>query len=99
MGNPFSQMGDLLKKQKEAKAMEKKMKAIKIQAESKDGKVVLFMNALQEIEDIHIDKSLLNPEMMPVIRKGFQEAMKDFKKKFQKVLMQDMDNFKGMLGI
>jgi DNA-binding protein YbaB len=86
--------------QKKAKAMQKKMQAIKIQAESKDGKVVLFMNGAQDIEDIHIDESLLSPDRMDVISMGVREASKDFQKKLQKQLAKDMDmdDLKGMLS-
>ena len=98
--NPFSQAGDLMKMQKKAKEMQKKMQAIKIQGQSKDGKIILFMNGAQDIEDIHIDPSLLSPDRIDVIRIGIKEASKDFQKKLQKRLARDMnmDDLKGMLS-
>ena len=100
MANPFGQAKDLYRLQKEAKQMQKKMQAIKIVAESKDGKVRLFMNGAQEFEDIDIDDSLLSPDMLEALKKGFKEAMKDYQKKLQKEMMKDldMDSLKSMFG-
>lgn len=100
MANMFNQMKDLYKMQKEAKALQKKMRERKIAGESNDGKVVVYMNGAQEFEDIHIDDSLLEPGMINVIREGMKEAYKDFQKKLQKDLQKDfdVDQLKGMLG-
>jgi DNA-binding YbaB/EbfC family protein len=100
MANPFSQMKDLYKLQKEAKEMQKKLKDSKIQGESRDGFVTLYMNGAQEFEDINIDVSLLDPEMETVLKRDIEEAFKDFQKKLQKEMMKDfdMDKIKQMLG-
>ncbi len=100
MGNPFGQMKDLYKMQKEAKAMQKKMREQKISGESKDGSVVLYMNGAQEFEDFDIDDSLLSPDMIEVFKRNFMEAFKDYQKKMQKEMAKDfdMDKIKQMLG-
>ncbi len=100
MSNPFGQMKDIYKMQKEAKSMQKRMRQQKVVGESKDGKVVIYMNGAQEFEDFDIDDSLLNPEMFTVLKRSFEEAFKDYQKKLQKEMMKDfdMDKLKGMLS-
>lgn len=100
MANPFSQMKDLYKMQKEARAMQKKLREKILSGESGDGKVRIHMNAAQEFEDLHIDESLLDPEMLGELKKAFKEAFKDYQKKLQKEMMKDFDlnSLRGMLG-
>ncbi len=100
MGNPFGQVKDMYKMQKEAKQMQKRMRQQKITGESKDGKVVIHMNGAQEFEDFEIDDSLLSPDMFEVLKRNFDEAFKDYQKKLQKEMAKDfdMDKIKQMLG-
>lgn len=100
MGNPFGQMKDLYKMQREAKEMQKKMRQQKIAGESKDGQVVIYMNGAQEFEDFEIDEELLSPEMFDVLKQKFMEAFKDYQKKLQKEMTKDldMDKIKQMMG-
>jgi len=82
---------EVLKMQNEAKKLQKKLKERKIKGESKNGMVVIYMNAAQEFEDVYIDDEYLSPEMFEVLKKGFKEAFKDYQKKLQKEMVQDMD--------
>ena len=100
MANPFGQMKDLYKMQKEAKEMQKKLQAIQITGTSKDGGVTIFMNGAQEFEDIKLSDEMLELCDQDRLRKGMKEAFKDFQKKLQKRMMQDLDidSLRGMLG-
>ncbi len=100
MANVFGQMKDMYKMQREAKKMQKEMRKIKVTGESKDGNVRLYFNGAQELEDVTIDESLLDPDMARELSEGFKEAYKDFNKKLQKQMMKnfDMDQLKGMIG-
>lgn len=91
---------ELLRMQSEAKKMQKKLRERRITGESKNGMIKLYMNAAQELEDIHIDEELLAPDMSETVRKSFKEAFKDYQKKLQKEMVQDMDlsQLKNMLG-
>ena len=93
-------MKDLYKMQKEAKAMQKKLREKTLSGESKDGRVKVFMNAAQEFEDIKIDETLLSPEMIDTLKTGMKQAFKDYQKKLQKEMMKDfdLDSLRGMLG-
>lgn len=81
----------LLKMRNEATAMQKKLQEKKISGESKDGRVKLLMNAAQEIEELHIDESLVDESTLRVINMGLKEAFKDYQKKLQKEMVKDID--------
>lgn len=82
---------EVLKMQNDAKKLQKKLKERKIKGESKNGMVVVYMNAAQEFEDVHIDDEYLSPDMSEALKKGLKEAFKDYQKKLQKEMVQDMD--------
>ena len=82
---------EILRMQNEAKKMQSKMREKKLKGESRDGKIIIFMNGAQEFEDIYIDDMYLDPEMSGAIKNGMKEAFKDYQKKLQKDMAQDMD--------
>jgi DNA-binding protein YbaB len=90
----------MYKMQQEAKKMQNSLREKKVVGESKDGRVQIKMNLAQEFEDISIDDTLLTPENMDKIKKGMEEAFKDYQKKMQKEAMKDfdIDQLKKMLG-
>jgi len=92
--------GKLLKMQYEAKQMQKRMREKKIYGESKDGKVKIYMNMAQEFEDIYIDESILSQGSLDLIKKGMEEAFKDYQKRMQKEAVKDLDlnQLRDMLG-
>lgn len=100
MANPFSQMKDIYKMQKEAKEMQKKLRERKVSGRADDESVVIYMNAAQEFEDIYVDDSLLDTSMSLEIKKRFKEAFKDYQKNLQKEMMKDfdMDQLKRLMG-
>ncbi len=90
----------IFKMQQEAKQMQNKLREKKVSGESKDGRVVIKMNMAQEFEDIFIDDTLLSPDNLDRIKRGMDEAFKDYQKKMQKEAMKDfdLDQLKKMLG-
>ena len=82
---------ELIKMQNEAKKLQNQLREKKIKGESKNGMVRIYMNGAQEFEDVYIDEEYLDPDMMDQIKKGFKEAFKDYQKKLQKEMVQDMD--------
>lgn len=91
---------ELIKMQMEAKKMQNKLREKKISGESKSGMVKISMNGAQEFEDIWIDDTLLDPDMLDRLRKDMKEAFKEYQKKLQKEMAQDidLDAIKGMLS-
>ena len=81
----------LLQMQSEAKKMQNKMREKKIKGESRNGMIIIFMNGAQEFEDIYIDEQYLDPNMGDAIKNGLKEAFKDYQKKLQKDMAQDVD--------
>jgi DNA-binding protein YbaB len=96
----FDQLKDVYKLQKEAREMQKKMKAMQITAFSDEEDIKLVMNGMQEIEEIEINDELMTVENKKHLIKAFKEAVKDGQKKLQKELSKDMDisQIKNMLG-
>lgn len=86
--------------QMEAKKMQNRMREKKISGESKDGMLKIFMNGAQEFEDIWVDDDLMDSSMMDRFKKDMKEAFKNYQKKLQKEMAQDidLDQIKGMLG-
>lgn len=98
--NAFGNMKDIYKMQKEAKAMQKKLREQIVSGESKDKLVTIVMNGAKEFEDIKIDDQLLDPTQMERLKKSMKQAFKDLDKKLQKEMAKnvDMDSLKGMFG-
>jgi DNA-binding YbaB/EbfC family protein len=90
---------ELIKMQMEAKKMQSKLREKKITGESKDKMLKITMNGAQEFEDIQIDESLMDIDMIDRFKKDMREAFKDYQKKLQKEMAQDidLDKIKGLL--
>lgn len=90
----------LLKMRNEAVAMQKKMQEKKIQGDSRDGRVRLQMNGAQEFEQLIVDETIVDSDILRVINLGMKEAFKDYQKKLQKEMAKDvdLDQIKRMLG-
>ena len=60
----------------------------------------ITMNGAQEFEDIQIDENLMDIDMIDRFKKDMSEAFKDYQKKLQKEMAQDidLDKIKGLLG-
>ena len=84
-------MREMLKMQSEAKKMQKQLQSRTLKGESKDGLLTIHMNAAQEFQDIDIDQEVLEMEDIDQIKKRMKEAFKDYQKKLQKEMMQNMD--------
>ena len=91
---------ELIKMQMEAKKMQNRLREKKISGESKDGMLKIFMTGAQEFEDIWVDDDLMDSGMMDRFKKDMKEAFKDYQKRLQKEMAQDidLDQIKGMLG-
>lgn len=100
MKNPLTQARDLARMQKEAKTMQKKLKATLVTGQSKDSAVSITINGAQEMEDIVISESLMNVESQRHLVKNIKQAYKAAQKLLQREMMKDFDfsKIKGMLG-
>lgn len=96
----FGKAKDLYAMQKEARAMQKQMKQVRVEGESDDELVKIVMNGVQEIEDIEIHDELLGTDNKNDLVKSLKQAWKSAQKNLQKEMMKDfdLDKIKGMLG-
>jgi DNA-binding YbaB/EbfC family protein len=93
-------MKDLYKMQREAKKLQKEMEKIKITGESRDGKLKMYFNGAQELQDMNVDDELMDPSRKDDLVHNIKEAQKDFQKKLQKQAMKDIDmnQIRNMMG-
>ena len=96
----FDQFKDLYKMQREAKKLQEEMRKIRVTGESRDGKLKMYFNGAQELEDMSVDDELMDPSMKEQFVKNVKEAQKDFQKKLQKQAMKDIDmnQVRNMMG-
>jgi len=96
----FGKARDLYAMQKEARAMQKQMKQLKVEGKSEDELLTISMNGVQEIEEVIIHDELLGIENKNDLVKAIKQAWKDAQKNLQKEMMKDFDleKIKGMLG-
>jgi DNA-binding protein YbaB len=100
MAGMFNQAKELYKLQKEAREMQKKMKAIKVEGLSDDEMVKVIMDGTQEIIEIEIDDEMMSVDLKKELVKSLKQGLKDAQKQVQKQMMKDMDisQLKNMLG-
>lgn len=100
MANLFGQLGDLYKMQKDARAMQKKMKQVSVSGLSKNEDVEIIIDGTQAIIEMGIDDKLLDASLKTHLIKSIKEAMQDAQKKLQKKMMEDFDisDLKNMLS-
>ncbi len=96
----FGKAKDLYAMQKEARAMQKQMKQLRVEGLSEDELVRISINGVQEIEEIDIHNELMNIDSKNDLVKALKQAWKDAQKNLQKEMMKDfdIDKIKGMLG-
>jgi DNA-binding protein YbaB len=100
MAGAFGKMKDLYKLQKEARAMQKRMKQMRISGLSKNEHVEIIINGTQEVEEIDISDELLSADRKKDLIKEIKEAMESAQKQLQKEMAKDMDldSLRNMLG-
>jgi DNA-binding protein YbaB len=100
MAGMFNQAKDLLKMQREAGAMQKKMKGLTVSGYSDNEDVKMTINGVQDIQEIEINDELLSVEKKRELVRSIRQASKDAQNKLQKELVKDMDmdKLKSMFG-
>ena len=98
--NPFGQMKNLYKLQKQARDMQKQMKKTYGKGESSKGLIQLVINGVGEIVELAIDDSLLDVDKKEVLVSHLKKAMKSAQKNLQKQLASQVNvsDLQNMLG-
>ncbi|MFZ5392543.1 MAG: YbaB/EbfC family nucleoid-associated protein [Patescibacteria group bacterium] len=95
----FSDAKQLYKLQSQAKAIQKELRDLLIEASSLDGRVSVVFNGEQKLEEIHIDDSLMVAGGTAILEKGLRDAITQALKKSQQVAAEKMKEVAGQLGI
>lgn len=91
--NAFGDIKNVMKLRKEAKAIQKKLKTIHVEAE--EGMIILTISAEQEVIKVEIN----NDELDSTIKKTLEDQLvKAFNKGIKKSQEIAAENMKGLLG-
>ena len=95
MTNPFGQMGEMLKLQREAKRIQKELRNTEVESVSGGGKIKVILNGEVQVTKIEIDESVLKPENKKEIEDSLKETINAGVKKAQ---TEAAEKSKGMLS-
>ncbi len=93
----FGQAKDLYKLQKKAKQIKEQLKNLHIEAEVEGVKIII--NAEQEVQEIIIDASLLDPSQKDKLEATLKTVINKAVKKAQEVAAEQMRGMMGDLGM
>ncbi|MFA6492989.1 MAG: YbaB/EbfC family nucleoid-associated protein [Patescibacteria group bacterium] len=85
--------------QKKARAIQKELKEIEVEAKAAEGKVVVVFNGEQHIQSIDIDPEMLDQEKKRDLEKALQQAIAEAISRVQAVASEKMKAIAGDLNI
>ena len=95
MANPFGQMGEMIKLQREAKRIQKELRNTEVESISGGGKIKVILNGEVQVTGIEIDSEVLKPENKKEIEESLKETINAGVKKAQG---EAAEKSKGMLS-
>lgn len=95
----FGKMKDLYELQKKAKAIQKELKDIEVEASSNDGFVTVVFNGEQHLTEIQISEDALHPENKRELEKDLKNTISQAISRAQAVAAERMKDVAGGLGI
>jgi len=90
---------DLYELQKKAKAVQKQLKDIEVEASSNDGWVTVVFNGEQHLTEIQISEDALRPENKRELEKDLKNTISQAISRAQAVAAEKMKDIAGGLGI
>lgn len=85
--------------QKKARAIQKELKEIEVEAKAADGKVVVIFNGEQHLQSVQIDEAMLSPDQKKDLEKALQQAISEAISRVQAVASEKMKAIAGDLNI
>ena len=85
--------------QKKARAIQKELKEIEVEAKAADGRVTVVFNGEQHITSVEIDPSMLNADQKRELEKALQQAISEAISRVQAVASEKMKAIAGDLNI
>jgi nucleoid-associated protein EbfC len=95
----FGKMKDLYQLQKKARAIQKELKDIEVEAASNDGWVTVVFNGEQHLTEIELAEEALRPENKRELEKDLKNAISQAISRAQAVAAEKMKDVAGGLGI
>ncbi len=95
----FGKIKDLYALQKKAKAIQKELKDIEVEASSNDGWVTVVFNGEQHLTEIQISEDALRPENKRELEKDLKNSISQAISRAQAVAAEKMKDVAGGLGI
>ena len=95
----FSKMKNLYELQKKARAIQKELKDVEVEASSNDGWVTVVFNGEQHMTEIQIDENALRPENKRELEKDLKNTISQAISRAQAVAAEKMKDIAGGMGI
>jgi DNA-binding YbaB/EbfC family protein len=95
----FGKMKDLYELQKKARAIQKELKDIEVEASSNDGWVTVVFNGEQHLTGIEIAEEALHPENKRELEKDLKNSISQAISRAQAVAADKMKSVAGGMGI
>ena len=95
----FGKIKDLYELQKKAKAIQKELKDVEVEASSNDGWVTVVFNGEQHLTEIQVSEDALKPENKRELEKDLKNTISQAISRAQAVAAEKMKEVAGGLGI
>ena len=95
----FGKMKDLYELQKKARAVQKELKDVEVEASSNDGWVIVVFNGEQHLTDVTLLEEALQPENKRELEKDLKNTISQAISRAQAVAAEKMKDIAGGLGI
>jgi len=95
----FSKMKDLYELQKKARAVQKELKDVEVEASSNDGWVTVVFNGEQHMTEVSLAEEALRPENKRELEKDLKNTISQAISRAQAVAAEKMKDVAGGLGI
>jgi len=95
----FGKMKDLYELQKKARAVQKELKDVEVEASSNDGWVTVVFNGEQHLTDVTLLEEALQPENKRELEKDLKNTISQAISRAQAVAAEKMKDIAGGLGI
>jgi len=95
----FGKMKELYDLQKKARAVQKELKDVEVEASSNDGWVTVVFNGEQHLTEINLAEEALQPANKRELEKDLKNAISQAISRAQAVAAEKMKDIAGGLGI
>ncbi|MDO8444259.1 MAG: YbaB/EbfC family nucleoid-associated protein [bacterium] len=95
----FGKMKDLYELQKKARAVQKELKDVEVEASSNDGWVTVVFNGEQHLTEVTLLEEALQPENKRELEKDLKNTISQAISRAQAVAAEKMKDIAGGLGI